>query len=140
MKSNKVQFRSNSLKDTQALAKKIAQHLQGNETIILSGELGSGKTTFVQFLAAALDIKDNITSPTFNIVRFYNGKYPLRHFDMYRLQAAELAELGFEEIMSEHGINVIEWNKAQVFGDSITINIDFISKQARLFTVQGIDL
>lgn len=140
MKSSKKQFYCNSLEDTKKLAQKLAQHLQGNETIILSGELGSGKTTFVQHLAATLDIKENITSPTFNIVRFYNGKYPLRHFDMYRLQETELAELGFEEIIDSYGINVIEWNKAPFLGDAIIIDIDFISEHARLFSIQGIDI
>jgi len=140
MKSSAQQFYCNSLADTKALAQRLALCLQGNETIILSGELGSGKTTFVQYLAAALDIKENITSPTFNIVRSYNGKYPLRHFDMYRLQEAELAELGFEELMQEQGINVIEWNKAPLLADIITIQIDFISESARLFSIQGIEL
>lgn len=140
MKSSKQQFYCNSLADTEKLAQRLAQHLQGNETIILSGELGSGKTTFVQYLAVALDVKENITSPTFNIVRFYNGKYPLRHFDMYRLQEAELAELGFEEIIDSYGINVIEWNKALFLDDAITIDIDFISENARLFSIQGIDI
>lgn len=129
-----------SLEDTRNLAFKLAAKLVGTETITLNGELGSGKTTFVQFLGEALGVEDNITSPTFNIVRYYEGKFPLRHFDMYRLQEHELAELGFNEVMSEPGINIIEWNKAPLYGKIIDISIEVAEGEQRIFTIKGIEL
>ncbi|MGI6213783.1 MAG: tRNA (adenosine(37)-N6)-threonylcarbamoyltransferase complex ATPase subunit type 1 TsaE [Christensenellales bacterium] len=136
----KKQYSSACLNDTRILAEKLAARLKGVETITLTGQLGSGKTTFVQFLAAALGVEENITSPTFNIVRFYQGKFPLRHFDMYRLGEDELEELGFSEIMGEPGINVIEWNKAPLHGGVINISIEITGDESRLFSVEGIEL
>ena len=77
---------TNSPEETYALARRLAQQLKGGCTIALDGGLGAGKTVFVQGLAAGLGIEKPILSPTFTIVRQYNGRLPLNHFDVYRLE------------------------------------------------------
>lgn len=88
-----------NIEETYALAKQIASTLKGGEVILLSGDLGAGKTTFTKGLAKALGIDDEVTSPTFTILNVYeDGRLKLNHLDMYRVESAdELAELGIED-------------------------------------------
>ena len=76
--------------------------------ICLNGELGSGKTMFVKGIANALGIQDTITSPTFNIIKEYDGELPLYHLDVYRLDG-DTNGVGIEEYFSKGGVVVIEW-------------------------------
>ncbi len=107
----------NNLADTEALARQIASHLKGGEVLALSGNLGSGKTTFTQFLAKALGVKENVTSPTFVLMKKYllNVKrYTLNalyHIDAYRLNDWTDAEsLGLFDFLGQpETITVIEW-------------------------------
>ena len=129
---------SKSVSDTEALAKRIADTLEGGEVILLSGDLGAGKTTFTKGLAKALGIEDEVTSPTFTIMNVYeNGKFKLNHLDMYRIEHEDdLYELGVEDAMGEDTVTVIEWNKLTLTGKKI-INIDITtSKNKRVFTVK----
>lgn len=98
-----------SSKETQDLARKLAKGLKGDEFIALFGDLGSGKTTFVQGLAKGLGIADRIISPTFIIIREYRLRdRTFYHVDLYRVQKVEGLEL--EEIVkSRKGIIAIEW-------------------------------
>ena len=90
--------KTNFPEETYEFAKKIGQTLSGGCTIALDGGLGAGKTVFVQGLAAGLGIDKPITSPTFTIVRQYQGRLPLNHFDVYRIEEPEeLYEIGFSE-------------------------------------------
>ena len=74
------------------------------------GDLGAGKTAFVQGMAKALNIDEPVTSPTFTIVNEYNGTLPLYHFDVYRIGSSdEMFEIGFDEYVNGDGISVIEW-------------------------------
>ena len=91
----------------------IAQNLESEKfpgmVICLNGELGSGKTVFVKGFAGSLGIKDNITSPTFNIVKEYeNGELPLYHMDVYRLEDTD-ETIGFNDYFNGNGITIIEW-------------------------------
>ena len=91
----------------------IAQNLESekfeNMVICLEGDLGSGKTMFVKGFAQALGIKDNITSPTFNIVKeYYNGEMPLFHMDVYRLDG-KVDGVGIEDYFKKDGVVIIEW-------------------------------
>lgn len=100
--------------DTIKFAKKFAETLSQPVIILLSGDLGAGKTTFAKGLAEGLNIKNNITSPTFTILNEYpNGRLPLYHFDMYRLKSVEEAYgLGFEIYFNHKklpGIVIVEW-------------------------------
>ncbi len=90
----------------------IAQNFESekfpNMIICLDGELGSGKTVFTKGIANALGIKDSITSPTFSIIKEYNGELPLYHMDVYRLDG-NTDGIGIEEYFNKGGVVVIEW-------------------------------
>ncbi|MDP1809075.1 MAG: tRNA (adenosine(37)-N6)-threonylcarbamoyltransferase complex ATPase subunit type 1 TsaE [Actinomycetota bacterium] len=106
----KIELITNSESETKHLAKSLAPHLQPGDIISLTGDLGAGKTRFVQGLAEGLGIKEAVTSPTFIIIREYQGRLPLYHFDVYRLtSSSELAPLGHEEYFYGEGVTVIEW-------------------------------
>jgi tRNA threonylcarbamoyladenosine biosynthesis protein TsaE len=104
-----------TIEDTQALAEDIAGSLKGGEVLALSGDLGSGKTTFTQFLARELGVKGTVNSPTFVIMKQYHTtKHPLTtlvHVDAYRLSHEdELMELGIDQhINASHSVVIIEW-------------------------------
>lgn len=107
---------STSLKKTKELGAQLAQVLEGGEVILLSGELGAGKTSFIQGLAQGLGIKEVVNSPTFNIMHLYkyrdqNKSKTFCHIDAYRLQSGqELIDLGIEEIWQKKDtITAIEW-------------------------------
>lgn len=108
-----MQYITNSEKETKKLAKSLAKDFEGR-VIALSGELGAGKTTFVQGFAKGLGIKEKIISPTFVLIRQHKipkSSKTLYHIDLYRLKGAEdLKELGLEEILSNpNAIILIEW-------------------------------
>jgi tRNA threonylcarbamoyladenosine biosynthesis protein TsaE len=104
-------------KDTQSFAQKLAKSLKGGEVIALEGDLGAGKTTLTQYLAKALGVKANVTSPTFVLMKVYEGRSPksevrrLVHVDCYRLDdPQELFYLGIEEyINAKDTVVIIEW-------------------------------
>ncbi|MFH1873710.1 MAG: tRNA (adenosine(37)-N6)-threonylcarbamoyltransferase complex ATPase subunit type 1 TsaE [Pseudomonadota bacterium] len=101
-----------SPEETKELAAKLALKLKPGHVLALEGELGSGKTCFVQGLAQALGIPNNryVRSPSFTLINEYQGKIPLYHFDFYRLNnPAEVADLGIEEYFDGQGITVVEW-------------------------------
>ena len=95
--------------ETIALAENIeSEHFPGM-VICLNGELGSGKTVFTKAFASALGIEDDVTSPTFNIIKEYpNGELPLYHMDVYRLEG-NVNELGLDEYFDGDGVTIIEW-------------------------------
>lgn len=127
-----------NVEETYALAKRIADTLQGGEVILLNGDLGAGKTTFTKGLAKALGIEDEVTSPTFTILNVYeDGRLKLNHLDMYRVDSAdELAELGIEDCFDDESVTVIEWNKFERFaGKVIEINITPTGENERVFDV-----
>ncbi|MDD4110370.1 MAG: tRNA (adenosine(37)-N6)-threonylcarbamoyltransferase complex ATPase subunit type 1 TsaE [Clostridia bacterium] len=107
-------YLSSSPKDTISFAEKFAKGLTVPKIVLLSGDLGAGKTTFAKGIAKGLGIKKNITSPTFTILNEYkNNKNSLFHFDMYRLNSADEAfSLGFENYFNHKklpGIILVEW-------------------------------
>nr|WP_233129821.1 tRNA (adenosine(37)-N6)-threonylcarbamoyltransferase complex ATPase subunit type 1 TsaE [Domibacillus epiphyticus] len=87
----------------------VASLLAPGDVLLLEGDLGAGKTTFTQGLAAALGVKKNVNSPTFTIIKEYKGKYPLYHMDVYRLGQDSEEDLGFDEYFYGDGISVVEW-------------------------------
>lgn len=93
------------------LAKKLSEYVCENTTIALIGELGTGKTSFTKSFAKNLGIKENLKSPTFNyVLEYFSGKYPLNHFDVYRLTDSEqIYEIGYEDYLNNNGITIIEW-------------------------------
>jgi len=87
--------------------------MRPGDVVALSGDLGAGKTCFVQGAAAALGVRERVTSPTFVLLREHRGTVPIRHLDVYRLSnLQELTDLGFEELLDPSSIVFIEWGDA----------------------------
>lgn len=106
-----MQIISHSAQETINLGKRLSRFLKQGSIICLYGELGSGKTTFVKGLALGLGVKkDAVNSPSFVLIKEFKGKFPLFHFDLYRLNnLQEIYSLGFEEYLFDKGVSVIEW-------------------------------
>lgn len=103
-------YESYSAEDTQRIAAEIADTLKGGEFIAMYGDLGAGKTAFVQGLARALGIDTPVTSPTFTIVNEYYGRLPLYHFDVYRIaDSDEMYEIGYDDYIASEGVCIVEW-------------------------------
>lgn len=104
-------FTSHNPAGTRALGEVLGQRLAAGDVICLTGDLGAGKTLFVQGLAAGLGVTDDVTSPTFTILQVYDGgRLPLYHFDLYRLDdPGQLEDIGFTEYAGGRGAAVIEW-------------------------------
>ncbi len=125
-------YNSNSPNDTEIIAKALAKKLKPSDVICLRGDLGVGKTAFVQGLVKGLGVTEPISSPTFTIVNCYTGgKMPIYHFDVYRIEDSdEMYEIGFDEYVYGDGVTVIEWpdNIADILPDNaynITIEKDY---------------
>jgi len=104
---------SRSPEETRILGASLAPMLLPGDVLSLSGDLGAGKTVFVQGLATALGVPERVTSPTFTIVHEYWGRYPIIHIDVYRLNSfQEVIDLGFEELLDPQAIMVVEWGEA----------------------------
>lgn len=105
-----IRASTKSVDDTKALAGALAELARPGDLLLLTGELGAGKTAFAQGFGAALGVTDAITSPTFTLVSQYQGRLQLNHLDVYRLeQLGEVADLGLEEMLEEGGVTLIEW-------------------------------
>lgn len=103
-------YESYSAEDTQRIAAEIADTLKGGEFVAMYGDLGAGKTAFVQGLARALGIDTPVTSPTFTIVNEYYGRLPLYHFDVYRIaDSDEMYEIGYDDYIASEGVCIVEW-------------------------------
>lgn len=98
----------NNLEETIALGKCLGELLQPNMLLTLSGDLGAGKTTFTKGIGLGLGITKVINSPTFTILKQYQGRLNLSHFDAYRLEGQD-DDLGFEEIFDSEDVCVVEW-------------------------------
>lgn len=100
----------NSDEEMQKLGKAIGESSRGHDLLLLSGDLGAGKTTLTKGIARSLGIRRPVKSPTFTIVREYReGKMPLFHMDMYRLENGDLSSIDMPAYLAEDGLVVIEW-------------------------------
>jgi tRNA threonylcarbamoyladenosine biosynthesis protein TsaE len=106
-----LQLVSRSAKDTQAIAAEVARLAAAGDLIVLGGDLGAGKTTFTQGFGAALGVDEPITSPTFVLMRTYEGSgLPIVHMDVYRLEhLQEAVDLGLAEILDDGAVALVEW-------------------------------
>lgn len=121
-----ITARTKSADDTRALAAELAPFARPGDLILLEGGLGTGKTAFAQGFARGVGVTDPVTSPTFVLVRIYEGRMPLVHVDVYRLdRLQELVDLGVADILDEDGVTLIEW------GDVVTpaLPADFLEIQ-----------
>ena len=107
-----IAYTSHSPEETRRLGEILGGLLNGGDLVALWGELGSGKTEFTKGLSRGLQVPGEypITSPTFTIINEYQGRFPLYHFDLYRINnTLEVEELGYEEYIYGQGVTVIEW-------------------------------
>jgi len=105
-------FYTESAEQTIGLGEEIGSFLRPGDIIALQGTLAAGKTTITKGIARALDITEDITSPTFTLISVYEGRLPLYHMDVYRLEgSADFLDLGAEEMLYGNGICVIEWSE-----------------------------
>jgi tRNA threonylcarbamoyladenosine biosynthesis protein TsaE len=104
---------SRSPDETRILGASLAPVLLPGDVVSLSGDLGAGKTVFVQGIATALGVEKRVTSPSFTIVHEYQGRFPIVHVDVYRLDSfQEVLDLGFEELLDPGAILLVEWGEA----------------------------
>ena len=101
-------IRTTSLEQTQDIAYKIGRWVSNGMILTLEGDLGAGKTTFTKGLAKGLGINRNVNSPTFNIIKEYQGRIPLYHMDVYRLESGG-DDIGLDDYLFGDGVCVIEW-------------------------------
>lgn len=105
-----MEFVSHSYEETTRFAQEFAKKLQGGELILLEGDLGAGKTCFVNGLLSGLGFSSGGCSPTFTLVNEYPTTPPINHFDLYRIGSQdELYDMGFCEYLDSGRINIIEW-------------------------------
>lgn len=102
------QFTVHSLEETERLARNLALLIYPPDVITLEGDLGAGKTAFTQAFARAIGIKRTVSSPTFTILKQYEGKFPFNHLDVYRLAGSD-EDLGWEELFYGDAVTIIEW-------------------------------
>ena len=123
--------------ETMELAQNIESEKFENMVICLEGDLGSGKTVFAKAFALAMGITDNITSPTFNIIKEYEGEMKLFHMDVYRLSDVK-QDIGIEEYFTKKGVCIIEW--ADLIEDilpknRLRIRIKMVDENTRQFII-----
>jgi tRNA threonylcarbamoyladenosine biosynthesis protein TsaE len=105
-----LRFITESAEETSNIGEQLGRLLSKGNIICLSGDLGAGKTAFTKGIAKGLGVEDYVTSPTYTIINEYQGRLPLYHFDVYRLNdVEEMYELGYEEYFFGDGIVVLEW-------------------------------
>ena len=123
----------NSLTDTERFAKILSEQIEAGTVILLSGDLGSGKTTFTQYFGKFLGVKRHMTSPTFNIIKSYKGIYTIHHMDYYRLEDSD-EDLGFDEYFNDLDIAIVEWPQfieEYLPEDFISIELLYIDESKR---------
>ena len=131
----------NNENDTILLAENIESEKFPNMVIVLNGELGSGKTLFTKAFAKAMGIDDNVTSPTFTIIKeYYNGELPLFHMDVYRLEG-EADSIDFDYYYNKNGVTIIEWGdtiKEYLPEEYLELNFKNLTENKRVVYIKPI--
>jgi tRNA threonylcarbamoyladenosine biosynthesis protein TsaE len=132
---------SNSAEDTIKIGKLIGSSLTKGTVIAYKGTLAAGKTTLTKGIAESLEIDEVITSPTFTLVSEYDGKLPLYHFDVYRLDSVEdFLNIGSEEMMYGDGVCAIEWSEkieSALPKEAIIIDIEILTPETSKITIKN---
>ena len=105
-------FQTSNANESQTLGKRLGKTLRAGDIILLYGDLGAGKTTFTQGIAEGLGVgnEEYVRSPTFTLINQYQGRHPIYHIDLYRIDSfADISNLGFEELLYGEGVLIIEW-------------------------------
>jgi tRNA threonylcarbamoyladenosine biosynthesis protein TsaE len=129
-----IALRTTGPQQTQQVAAAIASMLRAGDVVALTGELGAGKTCFVQGAAAALGVTDPVTSPSFLLRRDYRGRVPVIHLDVYRLETLqEVVDLGYADVLDSDSVAFIEWGDAM----SQLLPVDHLEVELRLGELGG---
>lgn len=136
---------SKSPQDTKKIGEDLGKRLKKGDIIGLVGELGSGKTCLVQGIMKGLGVEiGSVTSPTFVLINEYKGRFPVYHFDLYRLNTIkEVIDLGYEEYFYGDGVTVIEWaDKIEKLlpKDCIRVYMKIVGEDEREIDIKGLEL
>ncbi|MGB7805389.1 MAG: tRNA (adenosine(37)-N6)-threonylcarbamoyltransferase complex ATPase subunit type 1 TsaE [Actinomycetota bacterium] len=108
-----LELRAPTAEDTREVGEALSASLRARDAVVLTGELGAGKTTFVQGVARGLGIEDQVSSPTFTLVKEYRGILDIAHVDVYRLERVQdVVDLGLDELGDGEGVLLVEWGDA----------------------------
>lgn len=136
-----LEFRTASERETERAGEALGALARAGDVVVLSGDLGAGKTHLVQGMARALGVDERVTSPTFNLLLVHPGPLPLYHFDLYRLEREEdLEDIAFYETLEGDGVSAIEWGDrfpASLPPDRLLVVIHRESETARRFEVEA---
>lgn len=131
---------SHSETETREIASKIASVLNVPSLITLDGDLGAGKTQFAKGVASFLNVKESVSSPTFNILKcYFSGDVPFYHIDAYRLENGINSDIGLEEVIEGNGITIVEWAvfiKDMLF-EPLKITIEVMSENKRKIIIES---
>lgn len=130
----------NGLEEMEIFAEKVGKEAFPGFLLCLEGDLGAGKTTFTKYFGKQIGVEDVINSPTFTIMKIYDGNYELFHMDVYRLQGIG-ADYDLEEYIYGDGVCVIEWYKNIIESlpeEKLVIEIEIIDKTKRLLKIEGV--
>ena len=117
--------------ETEAAGEKFGERLAQGDLVLLKGDLGAGKTTFVRGLIRGLGSSSHVASPTFQLVRVYAGRVQIAHVDLYRLEdGAELGDLGLEELLDQ-GAVVVEWGDRLEAPEAALLSIEHLGGDRR---------
>ncbi|MBM7365305.1 tRNA (adenosine(37)-N6)-threonylcarbamoyltransferase complex ATPase subunit type 1 TsaE [Priestia taiwanensis] len=137
---NKYEIITHTGEETMEFSKQLGEVLQAKDVIVLEGDLGAGKTTFTKGLAKGLGVKRVVSSPTFTIIKEYQGRLPLYHMDVYRVQGSE-EDLGFDEYFYGDGVTVVEWAhliESQLPEELLKISLYHVGDTTRKIVVEPI--
>jgi tRNA threonylcarbamoyladenosine biosynthesis protein TsaE len=122
---------TNTPAETEAAGERLGSGLRQGDLLLLEGDLGAGKTTFVRGVARGVGSPAHVASPTFQLVRVYPGRIQLAHVDLYRLEASnELVELGLEELLDQ-GVVVVEWGNRLEAPEAALLSIEHLGGDRR---------
>ena len=122
--------------ETEAAGEEFGKRMRKGDLLLLRGELGAGKTTFVRGLARGCGSEELVASPTFQLVRIYQGHIQLAHVDLYRIESpGELRDLGLEELLDE-GAVVVEWGDRMGSPEAALVSIEHLGGTRRRLRVE----
>ena len=137
----RIEYTSSSPDETMQFGRKIGSALKGGEVFVLQGTLAAGKTTITKGIAAGLGVGDAITSPTFCLVSEYEGRFPLCHMDVYRLDGAEdFVDVGALDMLQGNNVCLIEWGEKvmeQLPAQTIVLKIEMLGDAKRKISVEN---
>jgi len=139
----KCQITTRSVQETQRLGETIGAMVTAGTVLALTGDLGSGKTSFVQGLAVGLDVPADyyITSPSYTLINEYPGRFALFHVDLYRISnPIDIEDIGFYDILDENGIVAVEWADRidpSMLPDPISVEFEITGDETRKICISA---